>query len=1830
MSTSLKRIKMPSLTSSGFGSSLSEQFTNIDTNFKILSSLDLTKGETGDSSKFIAFNLNAVFACDENGYTTETGEETFSTYEYADYIDSSVFSDEIKIVTTKTLYDSWIEQVESNSDATNSCALAMIAGAEIKVTTTSLVLQVEQDIQTYCSITGNSRSEYVTRCKELLFSDLNSDSCVCGIINNTYSSGTDHVNYTTTETTYKTIYCAISIDVSGTTYRVYVESGGNYYYTGSDGQNITLYWTENSDDDYVLSNGSTEYDTTVVVSESEDDLSDYDNVLSVYVYDESNNVYVAGSESSDEDEISLYPNWISTWKTLVDSAEASTTAEDVASYSASAISIFQTHFACFNPGRIYMACELNQSETVVSATGVASEITYTASLPYLFIDPRFRSNYMSNIQVSGTDDYTDLVDVSSVLIGQTLLNSSNTSNSDDGTYFVFQCCQNSPNIYYNTATQQFCWMINGQKTDLPATGPSGADGEDISDFGDLYLYSGILATVANSGSVGSMYTTDASSSDDNSSGGDTNTIEVIIGDEDSTDSSDSLATISWSNYRYYYPSGIKQAESGKLNSITHATYPMSSTVYTAPIVLGNSIADALNGIGSQIVKIALAADEIYEILAELTSNFESLTTGWCSGLNIGSPIIPVYVSSGTITAFDGANSTVGGNDTPVWLNEGAITKLSAKVGSVVSPVYLNNGTITECDDVFVLKDCSMCTLSVSPTAISVDEISGKTLNITIITQDTETIAPGSSEAVNYGLVVKWVGVNAVGNTVLEEVESSEITVDDTDDEYGIGSCLYVNGIVKFNLYYDDRIIDAVNVEVPVYSLILDTNYVTYITSNVSYIPEYVNLVIQKTVGTGSAPGYIEAFEPGSTAATRENIASVCWSGYTYNGAAIYGEITSSSLYIGAEDSEVIDSNTTTLAGALAPGKSSAETTSGIVTITAASSISGLSIDPVYIYSTNSALDLYVSISNVSVLGDEIYSSGRAITSFEVYITNNVTGDIIYPGSTEAEEMGMTITWSPSTGGYTGTLATSTVNVTDTDDSGLLSLYEIWAAGDTVIFYLNFTSNDTTYVLDKYSLVPSGYYLSVNLTSISVDAEGNITFTWEESDGTNSTTTEIPDSETSDTYGKISIGVYDCAYEATDESLFDLNDNDLTITWTCGELTSTVESSGELYITYSLASMLILGYPLVFELYSNPNPDLIIDTITITPSVEVTYTYELEVDPTSTTISSTSTASTTSITVHVLKTSSTGTTSTLYASGYTDSSSGNYVTYNYTYANGTTSSECKFTGYSYSVSLKLNIVAVNFYLYVDDEQVDTATVNISYEVSYSMTADPLYVGLTYDDDGEVTLVADSLSVIITKTKLGTTTELTTYDEFISEFGDPDEVGAKGFILKASGYDISGNTRSASYTSETINIAETGSNEYTRPGHWLLYGGGSITFTATGTSTDSLESVTLTTTVNVCPYDLQVTGTPSFDIDAYGDIIVQARTITVYIRNVEDADDSSDSTSSSSATLIIPGSTSATNKGLAVTYDAYSGSTVTLNTYAVNITSTGATNNVYYNILNNGYVTFNLYYDGNLITSTTVSAAQYNVGVYPDTLYVTSDGFFDSSTCVNEVDSVLVSLIVYNSEGDDSEGYVYKDFSIINDNSGYLLWSGLTTNKTTLTEEIDVSSVPDSADGVVKLSIDDIDYSGSVSDCSAYDDWVRVICNENASSTITFTAYVNDNVIASDTLTIKNTITNSSSSDIRLKKNIELIGECVLDKLSNISLKSFDMIANGDHRYGVIAQELESEGLNELVKYDAAGYRSVDYTSLLILENELLKRKLAVLENSITEIKEIILPSNTGEN
>lgn len=88
----------------------------------------------------------------------------------------------------------------------------------------------------------------------------------------------------------------------------------------------------------------------------------------------------------------------------------------------------------------------------------------------------------------------------------------------------------------------------------------------------------------------------------------------------------------------------------------------------------------------------------------------------------------------------------------------------------------------------------------------------------------------------------------------------------------------------------------------------------------------------------------------------------------------------------------------------------------------------------------------------------------------------------------------------------------------------------------------------------------------------------------------------------------------------------------------------------------------------------------------------------------------------------------------------------------------------------------------------------------------------------------------------------------------------------------------------------------------------------------------------------------------------------------------------------------------------------------------------------------------------------------------------------------------------------------------------------------------------------------------------------------------------------------------NSDIRLKENVHSIDQ--VDLLKNVDLVQFNFKNNQNKKYGVIAQQLEQAGLNNLV-YEHNGNKAVDYISLLVLEIQRLRNEIGELKQEINK-------------
>lgn len=121
-------------------------------------------------------------------------------------------------------------------------------------------------------------------------------------------------------------------------------------------------------------------------------------------------------------------------------------------------------------------------------------------------------------------------------------------------------------------------------------------------------------------------------------------------------------------------------------------------------------------------------------------------------------------------------------------------------------------------------------------------------------------------------------------------------------------------------------------------------------------------------------------------------------------------------------------------------------------------------------------------------------------------------------------------------------------------------------------------------------------------------------------------------------------------------------------------------------------------------------------------------------------------------------------------------------------------------------------------------------------------------------------------------------------------------------------------------------------------------------------------------------------------------------------------------------------------------------------------------------------------------------------------------------------------------------------------------------------------------------------------------------------------INNNLCVSGTITTASGV--FSTSDERKKHDIQNVDDASKEKVKTVSLKSFKFNDDNTDRkvYGVIAQDVEAVGLEELVHTDENGNKSVDYTSFLILRIAYLEKminhlhyKLAMMEQKLDDKK-----------
>ena len=139
------------------------------------------------------------------------------------------------------------------------------------------------------------------------------------------------------------------------------------------------------------------------------------------------------------------------------------------------------------------------------------------------------------------------------------------------------------------------------------------------------------------------------------------------------------------------------------------------------------------------------------------------------------------------------------------------------------------------------------------------------------------------------------------------------------------------------------------------------------------------------------------------------------------------------------------------------------------------------------------------------------------------------------------------------------------------------------------------------------------------------------------------------------------------------------------------------------------------------------------------------------------------------------------------------------------------------------------------------------------------------------------------------------------------------------------------------------------------------------------------------------------------------------------------------------------------------------------------------------------------------------------------------------------------------------------------------------------------------------------SGDYLQISKGEDTIKITCND---------IQLNDASIIPSALTEEGGVSRDysplKSSDISLKENIESIDETAIDAINQVEFKQFNFKddENKTKKYGVIAQEVEKAGLENLVNENEINKKkTVDYTSLLILKIKQLENEIEILKNKL---------------
>ena len=357
--------------------------------------------------------------------------------------------------------------------------------------------------------------------------------------------------------------------------------------------------------------------------------------------------------------------------------------------------------------------------------------------------------------------------------------------------------------------------------------------------------------------------------------------------------------------------------------------------------------------------------------------------------------------------------------------------------------------------------------------------------------------------------------------------------------------------------------------------------------------------------------------------------------------------------------------------------------------------------------------------------------------------------------------------------------------------------------------------------------------------------------------------------------------------------------------------------------------------------------------------------------------------------------------------------------------------------------------------------------------------------------------------------------------------------------------------------------------------LTYSGGSLASTTNGNTTFKVSGET--TIDGVKSITIQATDTTNGDVNIYAKDALTETGKTVSITGTDSATIKAATTTISGATTNVTGATTLN----------LSGGTINTNANTANTNATSAHTNIstattVIGTANTTASTASL--SGKTLTideKESISAKTPSLSVSATTINVTGttningntsvDGTFSASTSVTTplISATTISADVIHTESGLENPLSWSYGSVTNATAGSYNASGATAF-------------------TIPQTISDVSAGVVTSNASGL----------NVDGTITATGAI-------------------YSSDINLKENVQNVDYPTYANANGVAIRKFNFRNDESKRtmYGVIAQEVEIAGLEDIVVVKEDGFKGVDYTALSLL-------KIAYLENKVKELEAMI--------